>query len=265
MKQNLFAKKSLGQNFLKSKKAIYQMIDAVSLEPGDLVVEVGPGKGALTGPMLERGATVYAFELDQRMIDYLSEKFADACADGSLVLIHADILEIDLKDYFSTNQLYKVVANIPYYITNAIIRVFLESDVPPSEMSLLMQKEVAERIIARDGKQSLLSLSIAVFGKARYVAKVSKNYFSPKPRVDSAIVHIFEISKTLTEKQEKLFFELIHAGFAHKRKRLFKNLQKVFDRVQVENAFAQLNLDLGARAEDLSLAQWKDFVQIFSS
>ncbi len=266
MEQKLFAKKSLGQNFLRSKRAIHQMINAVHIEKGDVVVEVGPGKGALTEPLLEKGARVFAFELDDRMVEYLSDKFSSYKENGSLVLIHKDILDIDFSTYFKRDEEYKVVANIPYYITNAIIRKFLESNIQPKEMSLLMQKEVAERILARDGKQSLLSLSVAVFGEARIVAKVSRQMFSPKPRVDSAILHISSIEKKLSSEIEyKMFFEIIHAGFSHKRKRLFKNLQSLYSLDTLYKLFEYLHFDKNIRAEDVPLEDWVKSVQFLLS
>ncbi len=266
MERQLAAKKSLGQNFLKSKKAISQMIDAVHLKEGDLVVEVGPGKGALTGPILERGARVLAFELDERMIEHLTEKFAPEIARGQLKLIHADILEVNFNDYFKQDGEYVLIANIPYYITNAIIRKFLEAPIQPREISLLMQKEVAERIVARDGKQSLLSLSVAVFGEPKYVAKVSRVYFSPQPRVDSAILHISSIHRKLgLAKEYENFFALIHAGFVHKRKRLMKNLQNHFSQDTLVQAFQSMNLDENIRAEELCLNDWIELCRKLSS
>ena len=137
---SLYAKKSLGQNFLKSKKAIHTMINSVGTKSDSLIVEIGPGKGALTEPLLETGATVIAYELDERMIDFLKEKFSVAIDQEKLILRHADILEADITS--DTNgKTYSVVANIPYYITGMIIRTLLSHKHPPEKMALLMQKE----------------------------------------------------------------------------------------------------------------------------
>jgi 16S rRNA (adenine1518-N6/adenine1519-N6)-dimethyltransferase len=150
------AKKSLGQNFLNAPQVVAKMIDALGITRDDLVVEVGPGKGALTKALLERGARVHAYELDQRMVEYLNEHLADYIESKQLQIVQGDILEADVcADLQGKN--YRVVANIPYYITNAIIRYFLESDHQPTSMSLLVQKEVADRI-ARDEHESILRL-----------------------------------------------------------------------------------------------------------
>ena len=165
------AKKHLGQNFLKSKKAIYAMIDAASVSSEDLVVEIGPGKGAITGPLLERASKVVAFEKDKDLIPLLENMYAQT---GKLSLYEQDVLEFDSGLLRLHAKSYKVVANIPYYITGAIFRHFLESSFQPTSMTLLVQKEVAERIVCRDGKESILSLSIKAYGNPRYVLKVGR-------------------------------------------------------------------------------------------
>ena len=212
--KNLSAKKSLGQNFLKSKKAIYQMVESASVTEKDVVIEIGPGKGALTKSLLDTGARVIAFELDERMVDYLHEEFSEYITTKQLEIIHQDVLDINMKGFFGGLGDYKLVANIPYYITNAIIRKFLETEFQPTDMSLLMQKEVAERVVVRDGKQSLLALSIAIFGDARYIAKVDRKYFSPSPKIHSAIIHVGNISreKIGNRERQEIFFEI---GRAH--------------------------------------------------
>ena len=194
---SLSAKKSLGQNFLKSRKAIRAMIESPNITSDDVVVEIGPGKGALTKPLLETGATVIAFELDERMIVYLREHLAEYIQREQLVLIHQDVLQADLSRY-TNGKPYKVVANIPYYITNLILRTFLSGRYQPTSMCLLVQKEVAERIVARDGKESILSLSVKLYGIPTYIMKVAREYFSPSPRVDSAVILIDKIHSVLS-------------------------------------------------------------------
>lgn len=258
MNKNLSAKKSLGQNFLKSKKTLKQMIAAADVNNKDLVIEIGPGKGILTKALLETGARVIAFELDERMIDFLNEELSDYIKIGQLKIIHKDILDINLLNFFDKNANYKLIANIPYYITNAIIRKFLETKYQPTDMVLLVQKEVAERIVARDGKQSLLALAVAVYGDAKYIAKVDRKYFSPSPKVHSAIIAIHNIStkKIGNEKRQKLFFEIIRAGFAHKRKKTIRNLEKIADKNIWEDIFRELAIDENTRAEQLNRDMW---------
>lgn len=259
------AKKSLGQNFLKSKKAIAQIVAAPNTQSGDLIVEIGPGKGALTLPLLETGARVIAFELDKRMIDYLNDELSEYIKSGQLELIHQDVLDIDMAGFFGKFDSYKLIANIPYYITNAIIRKFLETKYQPTDMCLLVQKEVAERIVVRDRKQSLLSLAIDVYGDAKYISKVDRKYFSPSPKVHSAIIHIGNIStkKIGDEKRQKLFFEIIRAGFAHKRKKTIRNLEKIADKKIWNEIFSKLEIDENIRAERLDLDIWINILNAY--
>jgi 16S rRNA (adenine1518-N6/adenine1519-N6)-dimethyltransferase len=163
---------------------------------------------------------------------------------------------------------YKIIANIPYNITGAIFRKFLSGNVKPERMILLVQKEVAQRIVAHDNKESILSLSVKVYGTPKYIMKVEKRFFSPSPKVDSAILSITKISndnfKNVAE--ENLFFEIIRAGFAHKRKFLIKNLeilQKNPDRI--ENIFKKLKIDPKSRAENLKLEKWLEIMRMLST
>ncbi len=244
-------KKSLGQNFLKSKKAIGDMVRAAGVSRGDTVLEIGPGKGVLTEALLETGAKVVAVETDRELIPLLQEKFAEYLESKQLEIIEADILEFDVN-----LKQYKLVANIPYYITGAIIRKFLESDFQPTSMTLLVQKEVAERIVARDGKESILSISVKAYGDPSIISKVPKRYFTPEPKVDSAIIHIGDISKDNFKKvSEAAFFKVVKAGFAQKRKTLGKNLSQI-------GAKLPKWLPEKVRAEDIKLGDWFSIVEI---
>ena len=187
------AKKSLGQNFLKSKKALEAIVLAGEISENDTVLEIGPGQGALTEKLLETGAKIIAVEKDDRLIEFLKEKFSKEITSEKFEIIHGDILEIDLD--FLKNKSYKLIANIPYYITGLIFRKFLSGNIQPEKIVILVQKEIADRIIARDGKESLLSLSVKVYGTPKKIMKVEKENFSPKPKVDSAILLIDTISK----------------------------------------------------------------------
>lgn len=242
------AKKSLGQHFLTAPSYLRAIADAANVTNGDLVLEVGPGKGSLTSELLSRGAHVIAVEKDNRLIEPLSSLFAEAIQKKQLTLVHGDILEQDVKK-LTSGKPYKVVANVPYYISGALIRLFLEMKHQPTQMSLLLQKEVVERI-ARSKKESLLSLSVKAYGTPLYIKKVPAGAFSPPPKVDSAILAVTDISrhhfKNATE--EARFFTLIHAGFAHKRKVLGKALMPILG----ERAGPVATV----RAEDLPLATW---------
>ncbi len=238
-------KKSLGQNFLKSKKAIYTMTEASKLSSEDVVIEVGPGKGALTEVLLEKAKQVIAYEKDSDLIPLLQEKFGTR---DNFSLLEQDILDFDPKNL----NHYKVIANIPYYITGAILEMFLSLEKQPSSMTLLVQKEVAERVVARDGKESILSLSVKAYGKPSFVMKVSKQYFSPVPKVDSAILHIADISKNFfSDFSEQDFFRVVKKSFQFKRKNIHNNLKNEFQ--NTEDVLKQLSIDPKTRAEDLPL------------
>lgn len=259
------AKKSLGQNFLHSKGALRSIIQAANLHEGELVLEIGPGKGALTEALLATGARVIAVEKDDGLFEYLQTTFRDEIYKKKLDLIHNDITEFDPHFHKLTTGTYKLIANIPYNLTGLIIRTFLSGDTQPSHMVLLVQKEVAERIVARDKKESLLSLSVKLYGTPRYVSKVPAKFFRPMPKVDSAIISIENIGRAkLNNKEEEIFFNLIHAGFAHKRKMLLGNLSDHFPKSALIEAFTALSINEKSRAEDIPIDTWIAFAKLLS-
>ncbi len=248
-------KKSLGQNFLHDTNIIADIVTASGTRKGDVVLEVGPGEGILTKGLLETGASIVSVEKDDRLISVLEEKFAKEIKLKQFTLIHADILDVDVKKIIK--KPFKLVANIPYYITGQIIRMFLESKNQPESMTLLVQKEVAERIVAKDKKESLLSLSVKVSGEPKYVRTVSKGAFTPQPTVDSAVLHIENISKKrLAGVNEKVFFAILHAGFAHKRKQLLPNLSSLYTKENLIEAFDACDINIKSRAEDIAVEKW---------
>lgn len=247
------AKKSLGQNFLKSELALKNIVEAGELESDDVVLEIGPGKGALTERLLEK-SNVIAVEKDYELFAFLKEKFSSQIASGKLVLIQGDILEFDIQKVARQDLVtFKIIANIPYNITGAILKKFLTENRQPELMVLMVQHEVAKRILARDSKESILSISIKAYGEPKMVMKVDKRYFSPSPKVDSAVISIKNISRKLFENNktnESRFWEIVKAGFAHKRKKLSSNLK-------TGGITTTINEELGnKRAEDLSLTDW---------
>jgi 16S rRNA (adenine1518-N6/adenine1519-N6)-dimethyltransferase len=253
----LFAKKSLGQNFLISPRVVDAIAKAGELSPGDLVVEVGPGKGVLTKALLATGARVIAIEKDDRLAPLLRAEFEKEIAEGRFELIHGDVLESFDMLAQKIGSSYQVIANIPYYITGALIRRFLSAPQKPSAMILMVQKEVADRIIARDGKESILSISVKAFAAPSLVMNVSRGNFFPAPNVDSAVIKLSEIHNPFADAaEEERFFEIVKAGFAQKRKKLSSNLTATIEKEKIEKAFADLCLDGNIRAEDLKLADW---------
>jgi len=260
------AKKALGQNFLKSAQAVRDIIRAGEVDKKDTVLEIGPGKGALTEALLETGATVVAIEKDRDLFQYLSEKFQKEIITKRLILIAGDALEFDPTEQNLQNTSYKLIANIPYNITGLIFRKFFESYNQPERMVLLVQKEVAERIVARDGKESILSISVKIYGTPKIIAKVPARYFSPSPKVDSAIIAITNISRNCfkNKKREAKFFNLLHVGFAHKRKVLIKNLEDGLgvSKEKMESVWGAINLPKTIRAEKLQNKDWLQLLQL---
>jgi len=246
------AKKSLGQNFLISPRVSNMIAKAGEIVVGENVVEIGPGKGALTKELLSFGAHVIAIEKDSELVSELEKKFAKEIGEKKLEIISGDALDnIDLP------KKYKLIANIPYYITGAILEKFLGNKNPPSLAVLMLQKEVAERIIARDKKESILSISVKVFGAPSIVMKVARENFFPIPNVDSAVLKISDIKNPFTSETEKgKFFALVKKGFAHKRKKLASNLASE-DKEEIKRAFSEIGISENARAEDLSMELWK--------
>ena len=268
------AKKSMGQNFLKSKEALFRMCTASELNDKDVVVEIGPGKGALTEKLLEKARKVIAIEKDRDLMEILNEKFENEIKSRKLILLNEDILNFNPEKFKIGEGKYKIVANIPYNITGLIIRKFLSEVVKPISMTLLVQKEVAERIVARDGKESILSLSVKVYGEPKYIMKVHKRFFSPAPKVDSAIIHIANIGNKYfkDKKDEDVFFQIIKAGFAHKRKVLHKNLEDLkymevglpYIKEKIDEIFTKLDINMKARAEDIKFEKWIEIFRLFS-
>ncbi len=253
------AKQALGQNFLMHQATAERIADAASLTPESVVLEIGPGTGMLTRALLARASRVIAVETDAELIPRLEEEFKDDIRDERLEVRLGDIRTFDLH---TLPEHYDVVANIPYYITGEIIRLLLTASHKASSVTLLVQKEVAVRIV-RSEKESLLSLSVKAYGTPSYKFTVPRGAFLPAPNVDSAVLYIADIRAPFTtEAEEARFFEILHAGFAHKRKRLAKNLEAVVDPKTIHSAFGTLELDTNVRAEDLPLETWKKLTGI---
>jgi 16S rRNA (adenine1518-N6/adenine1519-N6)-dimethyltransferase len=256
MSEKFEHKKSLGQHFLNSEYVPKKMCDAANLTAGDVVFEIGPGTGALTKELLARGVRVIAFEADKRAIAVLGATFAPELAAGQLILHHGDAKSIPFAKLGLLDQEYKVVANIPYYISGLLFRTVLESDAQPKTLVYLVQKEVATRI-CKDKKESLLSLGVKAYGTPTYICSVARSHFTPPPKIDSAVVAIHNISKdNFRLVTEETFFEILHLGFGQKRKQLQGNLGAKYPKDLLLKAFKTANIKDSARAEDISLQSW---------
>lgn len=243
----------LGQHFLKHGWAARALAHAAAPRSGETILEIGPGKGMLTKELLAVGPVV-AVEKDEALVQKLREDFAAHIAAGELHLFENDVRDVTpeslgLRDYV-------LAANIPYYITGDIIRQFLTALTQPRAMALLIQKEVAQRIVSEKG--SILAMSVRAYGVPRIVEKVPRKHFSPPPNVDSAILLIDSISRDFfKDLDEAHFFDVVRTGFASKRKFVAGNLSNRFAKERVLEALAQAGAPEKARAEDLSLEQWK--------
>lgn len=253
------AKQALGQNFLMHQATAERIADAAGLTPESVVLEIGPGTGMLTRALLARAGKVIAVEADRELLPALEEMFTEEVAQGKIELMAGDIRSFDLS---KLPEGYLVVANIPYYITGEIIRLLLSATRKPVSVTLLVQKEVAVRIV-RSVKESLLSLSVKIYGTPSYKFTVPRGAFRPAPNVDSAVLHVSGITSPFpTNAEEIRFFELIHAGFAHKRKQLGKNLEAVASAGKVKEALEAVDLPPSVRAEDVPLELWKKMAGI---
>ncbi len=248
----IFAKKSLGQNFLQSDKALRQIAEASRLTHNEIGIEIGPGEGALTEKLLATGATIFAIEKDDRLIPVLQQKFIEEIKKGKLILIHDDILKVDIQKQVE-NKKYKLIANIPYYITGMIMEMFLGAAHKPEQIVLLVQKEVAERITAKDGKESILSMSVKLYGTPRIIDRVPRGAFRPIPNVDSAIILISDIHKNnITKETEEKFFVTLKKAFGQRRKQIGNTLGVTDEQIKTVNK----NLSIKSRPEVLSVSDW---------
>ncbi len=273
----------LGQNFLTDKKIVNKIIQAAKLNKNDSVLEIGPGKGILTEALAGRAGRVIAIEIDKALVAMLQKKFRN---QKNIHVAEGDILKLNIQKLFPHPALsrrerglggkgYKIIANIPYYITSPIIRLFLENEMPPQEMILMVQKEVAERIISGPGDMSMLSVSVRYYADAEILFPVPKTAFDPVPEVDSAIIKItpFRSSPRTgrgcreAKGESNNFFRLVKIGFSAKRKTLANNLanglhlpkEEVLKKIKTAGFLPTI------RAQELSIEDWKKITSLFQN
>ncbi|HZD10922.1 MAG TPA: 16S rRNA (adenine(1518)-N(6)/adenine(1519)-N(6))-dimethyltransferase RsmA [Candidatus Binatia bacterium] len=247
-------KKSLGQNFLYDDNILAAIVAAAPVNRQDHVLEIGAGLGALTQHLADAARSVVAVEIDQRLLPILREEVA---ARANVDIVQADILALDPGTWFGQRS-FKVVANVPYYITGAILEHLLGGESKPEAMVLTLQKEVAERIAAGPGDMTHLAVSVQLYGKVRIVREISAGAFWPRPDVDSAILRFERQPQALlSPADEKAFFRLVRAGFSQKRKQLQKNLRALgFERRETVALLKSTGIDPKRRAETLSIEEW---------
>ena len=266
-------KRSLGQNFLRDECHLEQIVAAADLTATDTVLEIGPGLGALTRHLVEQAGRVVAVELDDRLIPLLTEKYAD---QPHVSIVHSDILKTDLKVLIEKSEQppafikggigkkarvlqYKVVANLPYYITSAILRHLLESKAPPQLAVLLVQKEVAQRICQQPGKLSILAISVQFYAHPQIVHQIPAAAFYPRPKVDSSVLRLdVRDAPAVPDVHPADFFKVVRAGFGKKRKQLINSLSSGLGRPKEETREFLLAAEVEPkrRAETLSLDEW---------
>ncbi len=274
-------KKSLGQNFLRDDAILNRIIKSANLNASDNVIEIGPGEGVLTKELVKHANKLILIEKDDQLANKLAHNFQFSIFNFQLIsndlilkfknksaIIAGDILEINLPRLIEKNnfQKYKVVANIPYYITSPIIRLFLETAYPPEEMILMVQREVAERICASPGQHSILSISVQYYAKPELLFNVKKESFWPVPEVDSAVIKIrvAQNREHLTKEKDAAFFRVVKAGFSAKRKTLLNNLSTSLQ--LNKNIVKEKIISIGhlstVRAQELSVTDWQKLVEL---
>jgi len=258
--------KEFGQNFLIDREVLEAIVQAAELKRSDVVLEIGPGFGVLTAELAERVDRVVAVEADGKMAKILKEILE---APKNLKVVEKNILKLQVLDYGLRNYDYKLVANLPYQITSAVFRKFLSEEPRPGEITVMVQKEVAERICAEAGEMSLLSLSVQFYGQPELVAIVPSRAFWPEPEVDSAILKISKIKgiyeKNKQEVDPEKFFRLAKIGFSSRRKQLQNNLAGGLrlSNKSVQDILTKLGFDSRIRAQDLGIKDWIRLVDNF--
>lgn len=252
----------LGQHFLNNPAIVTDIVNSSQIDESTTVLEIGPGGGVLTEELCAKAKRVLSIELDEKLADNLKEKFAN---QKNLELIFADILQINLPQLLKEREIknYKVVANIPYYITSKIIRLFLETSHQPESLTLMVQKEVAQRIVAKPGQMSKLSASVQYYAQAEILFAVKKENFDPPPEVDSSVIKIFNLRK-IDKDIDKQFFKIVRAGFCARRKTLINNLSNSLhiDKQKIAADLATLGLSPQTRAQELSIENWLKLSQL---
>ena len=243
----------MGQNFLHESGVVRHIAQVAEIEPDDLVVEIGPGLGVLTRELAGRAGRVIAVELDSRLAEYIR-----SLELPNTELVEADILQVDLEA-LTSGQRYVVVANLPYSVAAAAIAHLLESEARPARIIVMVQKEVAERIIASPPQMNLLSIAVQLFGTPRIMFKIGPGAFVPAPKVDSAVIKIDVYDAlAIPDTERKAFFRIVKAGFRQKRKQLANAISAALaiTKDDAEHALMEAGIDPTRRAQTLSLDDW---------
>lgn len=249
---NTTPKKDLGQHWLTDDSILLAIVEAGEVTSGDTILEIGPGKGTLTEKLADTGATVIALEFDKDLLPILEKKFKNC---NNVAINYGDIRTFNYSDLPSG---FKVIANIPYYLTSHLVRSLSESENPPSSAVLLVQKEVAQRLCAQPGDMSILAVTAQYYFDCTLDIEVPAEYFTPPPKVDSQVVVLRRRTSPLFDADTKSYFRLVKAGFSEKRKTLRNSLSGglAINKDEVESLLAKASIKPNARAQELSLQDW---------
>jgi 16S rRNA (adenine1518-N6/adenine1519-N6)-dimethyltransferase len=249
--------KSLGQNFLQDKKIIEKILGQAKLSKKDTVLEIGPGHGELTLPLAQKVSQVIAIEIDRGLAARLKK-----IVPKNVQVVHADARRLDFAKLGLVSGQYLVVANLPFNVGTVIIRRLLECETAPRRLVVILQNEVVDRILAKNSKESVLSLAVKYYGQARRLFSIPKNAYYPAPKVDTSVLEIELYSSESKRPPAEQVFSIVKAGFSSRRKYLLKNLcrQTGVSIIEAQKAFAAVGLSIRARAEDLSFSQWLSLV-----
>lgn len=270
-KYNITANKKLGQNFLISDEVINEIINASEVNKTDLVIEIGPGLGTLTSKLLEKAGKVIAIELDTKMLKILQDRFF---LYKNFVLLNADVLKVDLNTLIAENKgelnNVKIVANLPYYITTPIVMKLLEEKIPVDSITVMVQKEVADRLTALPGEKlsGAITYTVNYYAEASKIIFVDRNNFIPAPEVDSEVIKLkIRQEPAVNVKNEEVFFRLIKESFSHRRKTLVNGLENsgMFkDKEQIKQLLEKMNLETNVRGENLSINQFAELSNLIA-
>ena len=270
-KYNITANKKLGQNFLISDEVINEIINASEVNKTDLVIEIGPGLGTLTSKLLEKAGKVIAIELDTKMLKILQDRFF---LYKNFVLLNADVLKVDLNTLIAENKgelnNVKIVANLPYYITTPIVMKLLEEKIPVDSITVMVQKEVADRLTALPGEKlsGAITYTVNYYAEASKIIFVDRNNFIPAPEVDSEVIKLkIRQEPAVNVKNEEVFFRLIKESFSHRRKTLVNGLENsgMFkDKEQIKQLLEKMDLETNVRGENLSINQFAELSNLIS-
>lgn len=255
---NIGLRKELGQNFLTSRDWAKKLVEAADILKDDIVLEIGAGAGMVTQYLVEEAQKVIAVEIDGRFVKLMGNRFKPEGEDGKLILVNKDVLKLKAEGHRLKAKGYKLIGSLPYNISKKIIKKFLEEVTSPSDITVIIQKEVAEDYVARPPKATFLSSYVKIFGEAELVEVVPKEVFNPMPKVDGAILRIKNVKCRI--KNYRKFSKFLKSAFLNPRKKLINNLSGIYkvEKPKLAKIFEEIGIDVSARASNLEFEDWSE-------